>query len=58
MRGKLQPEIYMLLRSGWKPKDLIRIGYKKKTVYNYSCRMPMIIINYKNAIKKLKVNPK
>jgi hypothetical protein len=58
MRGKLQPEIYLLFKAGHKPKDLIEIGYNKKTVYNYSARMPQILMAYKGALRQIKFNKK
>jgi hypothetical protein len=54
MKGFLQPEIYILLLKGYKPKQLIDIGLKKTTVYNYSARLPEIQMRLKDLQKKLK----
>lgn len=50
----VKPEIYVLLLKGYKPKDLIKIGLKKSTVYNYSARLPEIQMRLKELQKKLK----
>lgn len=54
MKGYLQPEIYILLLKGYKPTDLIKIGLKKSTVYNYNARLPEIKLRLKELQKKLK----
>jgi len=54
MKGFLQPEIYILLLKGHKPKELIDIGLKRSTVYNYSARLPEIQMRMKILQKKLK----
>jgi hypothetical protein len=54
MKGFLQPEIYILLLKGYKPKQLIDIGLKRSTVYNYSVRLPEIQMRLKKLQKQLK----
>ena len=54
MKGFLQPEIYHLLIKGYKPKELIAVGVKKSTVYNYSAKLPVIMMRLKDLQKKLK----
>jgi hypothetical protein len=53
-KGITQPEIYVLLLKGHKPKDLINIGLPKSTVYNYSANLPFLKIKLKELVKKLK----
>jgi len=53
-KGFAQPEIYVLLLKGYKPRDLINIGLSKSTVYNYSAKVPFIKLKLKELNKKLK----
>ncbi len=54
MKGVVKPAIYILLFKGYRPKELIDIGYNKKTVYNYSAKMPEVHMAMKNNLRMLR----
>jgi hypothetical protein len=48
--GQTQPELWLLLNAGFKPKKLISLGYKKYTVYYYNRKFPLIKQKYQKII--------
>lgn len=35
MKGKIKYELILIYNLGYKPKDIIKMGYKPSTAYNY-----------------------
>lgn len=50
-RGKMKPEIWILLYLRFTPKEIINLGYSKSIVYKYSALMPEIQERLKNKLK-------
>lgn len=40
-KGTVKAVIYLLLWNGYKPKDIIKLGYKTNTVYLYNKRFKL-----------------
>ena len=47
---KKQPEIYILFFLGFKPQEIIKLGYSEGTTYKYHKEYPKIIENLKSVL--------
>ena len=45
-----QPAIYLLLMLGFKPQEIIKLGYSEGTTYKYNKEYPKIIENLKSNL--------
>lgn len=50
-KGKSHPEIFLLLHSGYKPKEIIAKGFSKPTVYSYNHRYKQAYKEFQRIIK-------
>lgn len=53
-KGVAQPAIWLLLFRGLTAKQIIALGYKENTVYNYAARFPEVKAIYKEKYKIFK----
>jgi hypothetical protein len=53
MKGNVPYEIFLLLNKNFKPKDLIRIGYSRATVYRYNSKWHEVKRKFEQAKRKL-----
>lgn len=51
-KRKRHPEIYILLLFGFKPKEIINMGYSKVTVYKYNTELPEVLKNLRYSVQK------
>lgn len=50
-KGKMRPEIFLLLHVGYKPKEIIAKGFSKQTVYQYNKKYKLALVGFQKIIK-------
>ena len=51
-KGKAQPIIWLLLEKGFKPVEIIELGFKKTTVYSCAAKWPEIKRQYEKILER------
>jgi hypothetical protein len=51
-KSSAKPEIYLLILMGFKPQEIIAMGFSKGSVYSYNAEFPKILERLRTTISK------